>query len=86
MKKNNAKIADVIRNCLSHNGRIMINEKIGDNLKIRLTDYSDDGKISSYIDTTFDDIMKFINNDIFYNILSQEETKEEEKVVGTSYS
>lgn len=86
VEKNNAKIADVIRNCLSHNGRIMINEKIGDNLKIRLTDYSDDGKISSYIDTTFDDIMKFINNDIFYNILSQEETKEEEKVVGTSYS
>ena len=72
---NNVRIASVIRHCLAHNGRIIVVDKNNDNLKIRLSNYNDTGEIAGYVEMSFDTLIDFLNNDIFYNVIHNNNQK-----------
>lgn len=81
---NTLRIANIIRNCLAHPGRIRIIDKQNDNLIIRLIDYNsdsnDENSFSAYIDTTIDDLIQFINNDVFNRIIHNDSIVQQEGI------
>ena len=68
----NSQCATTIRNCFSHSGRIFVDsKKPGGEIRLVLTDYDEDGKLSGVVQTNLDSLIKFFSHKTFYDVMNQ---------------
>ena len=69
----NSQCATTIRNCFSHGGRIFVDsKKPGGEIRLVLTDYDEDGKLSGVVQTNLDSLIKFFSHKTFYDVMNQQ--------------
>ena len=72
-EEDNTKKAKVIRNCLSHNGKINIKRDNNNKFTVELLDFNESGIATSYMEIPLDKLIDFLNNEIHINVLEENE-------------